>query len=104
MLKDISNQLSTEDVKKLKFFCGDSLEDGDKKKPLDLLWDMLRRGKFSCNSLESLDKHLRHIDRCDLIDVYLEPFKEQYPPREVVSCPTSLMHGELMCQSCEEVL
>jgi len=91
MLKDIADHLSADDMKKLSFFCGNSLEEREKKQPLDLLWDMLRRGKFSFSSLDNLEKYLRHIDRCDLITDYLESFKSQYPSRE---SGASLSQGE----------
>ena len=92
MLKDIADHLSADDMKKLSFFCGNSLEEREKKQPLDLLWDMLRRGKFSFSSLDNLEKYLRRIDRCDLITDYLESFKDQYPLREHGASP---YQGEL---------
>lgn len=96
LVKDIANNLSSEDLEKLSFFCGVSLGEGEKrpKSALDLLWDMLRKGKFSHTSPEGMEKLLRDIDRCDLITTHLDPFKEKYIiTREVTGFSATGTHG-----------
>lgn len=95
VVKDIANQLSSEDMVKLRFFCGGSLEEGENKhrSALDLLWDMLRKGKFSHTNPEGMEKLLRDIDRCDLITMHLEGYKERYMVRDATSCHSTATAG-----------
>ena len=95
MLKDIANQLSADDVEKLMFFCGNNGGDSAKKSALDLLGEMMRRGKYSHRCVDGLEKHLRHIDRCDLITDYLEPFVTKFPQKEMTGLQSVVRHGEL---------
>ena len=78
----LADALDDEDSRrKIRYLYKDRLgPGGDKMKTLEILEKLEEKGVFSARKVNPLESLLRDIDRCDLIDVHLEPHKERYPP------------------------
>lgn len=76
LVNSVAGCLSSDDVRAVLYI--ESLPVDASAKPLDVLYQLQKKGKFSYYNIGPLETLLRSINRCDIVDNHIEGFKQVY--------------------------
>lgn len=83
LIKQIAERLVEEDLKKIRHFC-DLPPTANSTDSLEILTQLEKKGQFSYANVDPLKDLLQNIDRCDLVNQFVDPFKLRYSSSVVV--------------------
>ena len=94
LIKNLAGEITAErQLEMLGFFEGIAVAEVRGKSALELLSDMMRKGRFSHTNLEPLQRRLREIDRSDLVRVV-----DKYQQKYAAQLKAERARGECECR------
>ena len=84
LIKQIAERLVEDDLRKIRHFC-DLPSTVSSTDSLDILTQLEKKGQFSYANVDPLKDLLQNIDRCDLVNQFVDPFKLHHSSSMVVN-------------------